>query len=157
MEQGICMSTAMFRTEGVVFTYYIQDAWTGTRCFLVFAIMQNGLISKPKPPSNKPLLNGLVKITLCNVPNELTEVFRSVSFIFTSSKFSLWYNCTKLYFMQYKTVFWMYCLLKKGGREIKHIIKVWVLFILTTLCALESVLKKADGIFDFVKTAKIFQ
>jgi len=49
--------------------------------------MQNDLISKLKPAPNTALLISLVKITLCNVPNDLTEVFRNISFILTSCKF----------------------------------------------------------------------
>lgn len=46
--------------------------------------MQNDLISKLQAAPNYALLSWLVKLTLCNVPNDLTEVFRSMSFILTS-------------------------------------------------------------------------
>lgn len=48
--------------------------------------MQNDLISKQKPPSNKAFLNALGKITSSTALKELTEVFRSVGFISTLSK-----------------------------------------------------------------------
>jgi len=49
-------------------------------------IMQNALISKQKPPSNKAFLNAFGKITSSTALKELTEVLRSVGFILTLSK-----------------------------------------------------------------------